>query len=122
MRKSMLCLSLFLGVGLVSCNPEEPYFHEYDGLPVLEVKIAPPPPCSGDNYFECYSEEPGIVVNVGYVKYILDVDGKATSIKNSNQLKINTLYGSYNPDNCEQTTEFTTLYYLTALYTYDPSL
>lgn len=74
-----------------------------------------------DGEFQCFTSESGVVLNISRIEYIINLDGSyIAKAEWSKFYDTPEFYASYNPEESKQTTEFTTLHYLTALYSYNP--
>lgn len=72
----------------------------------------------GDERIEMFTDEKGIAIDSSEIRYIIKDDSSYISLDDYASLQ--TFYGTYNPENNVQTTDFTTLVKLEAVYSYSP--
>lgn len=72
----------------------------------------------GDERIEMFTDEKGIVIDSSNIQYIIKDD--SSYIPLDEYASLHTFYGTYNPENNIQTTDFTTLVKLEAVYSYTP--
>jgi hypothetical protein len=79
----------------------------------IEIGIAP-----GNDEIEMFTDEIGIVIDSSKIEYIICEDSSYVSISDYSDFDV--FYGTYNPANNIQTTQFTTLVQLDAVYSCSP--
>ena len=81
----------------------------------IDISISTAP---GDEKIEMYTSKKGIAIDSSKIDYIIKSDSSYIPLKDYSSIK--TFYGTYNPENNVQTTEYTTLIKLEAVFAYSP--
>lgn len=109
-----------------SDNGVEKVFVDKASLIEIEIRLAIAP---GGNKVEVFVDAGGenansnIVVDSSRIKYVINDDDTFVTISeyyDKSSTSIATAYATYNPENNKQTTEFTTLIQLEAVYSFKP--
>ena len=79
----------------------------------INISVAP-----GNDRVEMFTDASGIVIDSSKIEYIICNDGSFVPVSDYSDFDV--FYGTYNPENNIQTTEFTTLIQLEAVYSFSP--
>lgn len=90
-------------------------FVEKAKLMKIDISISTAP---GDEKIEMYTSKKGIAIDSSKIDYIIKSDSSYIPLKDYSSIK--TFFGTYNPENNVQTTDYTTLIKLEAVFAYSP--